>query len=148
MIVWIDNDGCPRKIREMVFKRCEQKRFFVKCVANRYAPNPPGGLIEMIVSSSDFDASDQYIVDHVDPKDIVITNDVLLADLIVSSGAVAVSPFGRLFDASSIKEQLMMRNLNNEMRSAGVVTGRQTGFNQKDVQKFANVFDRLIQEKI
>ena len=68
MIVWIDNDGCPKKIREMIFKRCVQKKFRVKCVANRYAPNPPGGLIEMIVSSSDFDASDQYIVDHVSRK--------------------------------------------------------------------------------
>ena len=49
--IWIDNDACPKKIRELIFNGGKRTKTPVKIVANRYMHPPAGVLSEMIVVS-------------------------------------------------------------------------------------------------
>lgn len=142
--ILIDNDACPRRIRDLIFKAGHRLGVHIKVVANSYMHPPRGHDVEMIVAGSGFDAADDLIVEKVDSGDIVITADVPLADRVIEKGGVALSPHGRLFDAESIKEQLAMRNLAQELRSAGEIRGGPKEFGASDINKFAGAFDRLL----
>ena len=50
LTVWIDNDGCPVRIREIVFKAAARVGFPLKIVANRYMHPPRGVNAEVIVA--------------------------------------------------------------------------------------------------
>ena len=144
--IWIDNDACPRKVREIIYRASERRSIPLKIVANSYS-HPPTSTAEVITVSDKFDAADDYIAENVAAVDIVITADVPLADRVVEKGAVALSPHGRLFTAESIKEQLTMRNLSQELRSAGEIHGGPSPFGPNDIKRFAGAFDRLIAKK-
>lgn len=110
--------------------------------------HPPHQFVEVFSVSGDFDAADDYIANNVHLNDIVITSDIPLADRIVTAGAIAINANGEIFDKESIKEKLTFRNLNQELRSAGMISGGSGGYDQKKVYKFSNTFDRLIAQKI
>ena len=140
--VWIDNDGCPREVREMIFKAAAKRRFPVTVVGNAYTKVPTG--ITMIVVSQDFDAADNHVAEECGAGDLVITADVPLADRVVGKGAVALSPRGLIFDRENIAEKLATRNLMAELRSGGEIFGGPSTYDGKAKEKFANSFDRLV----
>lgn len=144
MRIWIDNDGCPRMARDLVFKVAERRKIPVSVVANsgmRLMPNP---LFSMIVVSDAFDAADNHIADNVEKNDLVITSDVPLASRIVAKGATGLSSRGEIFDASNVAERLSTRNLMQELRSAGDIYGGPPPLGEGDKKKFADALDRLV----
>jgi uncharacterized protein YaiI (UPF0178 family) len=144
MRLWVDNDGCPKLVRELVFKAAERRKIPVSVVANSYMKVPPGGLVQMIVVPGSFDAADDHIATHVEAGDLVITADVPLAARIVQKGAVGLSPRGETFDAASVQERLAIRNLAQELRSAGEIHGGPPPLGDADKKRFADAFDRLL----
>lgn len=144
MHIWIDNDGCPARMREIVFKAAMRLSVPVTVVGNSYMHVPPGGLVKMVVVSSGFDAADQYIVDHVQPGDLVLTSDVPLAAGIVAKGAGGLNSRGEEYTAENVQERLAIRNLSAEVRSAGALSGGPPPLNDKDIARFASAFDRLL----
>ena len=140
--VWIDNDGCPRDVREVVFKAAAKRNFPVTVVGNAFTKVPAG--IAMIVVSQDFDAADNHVAEECGAGDLVITADVPLADRVVEKGALAVSPRGLIFNPENIAEKLATRNLMAELRSGGEIFGGPTSYDGKAKEKFANSFDRLV----
>ncbi len=60
---------------------------------------------------------------HVAAGDIVITADIPLAALVIAQGAVALDPRGETHTADTIGDRLAMRNLMEELRWAGAVSG-------------------------
>ena len=143
MKIWIDNDGCPKIVRELVFRTGGRLGIKTSAVANSYMRVPPGPLYEMITVPGSFDAADDYIATHVAAGDLVITADVPLADRVVGAGATALSPHGEVFDAQNIKERLAMRNLLAELRSGGEVSGGPPPYGDGDKKRFADALDRL-----
>lgn len=131
------------RVREIVLKASSKKGFKVTMVANRYM-HPPSPLVEVMTVTGDFDAADDKIVELVQAGDLVITSDIPLADRVIEKGAVALNSYGVIYTKESIQEKLAMRNLNQELRSAGLIQGGRGGLNDKDIQKFANAFDRLV----
>lgn len=142
--IWVDNDACPKRIRDIIFKASEKRRIPVKLVANQGMRLPPLQFVEMICVSQGFDKADDHIVESIAKTDLVITNDIPLADRIVSKGGYAINPKGKLFDKHSIKEHLAMRNLSEELRSAGGHTGGPRSLSEVDVREFAASFDRML----
>ncbi len=142
--IWIDNDACPQRIREVVFKAADRMNLPIHVVANSYMKLP--GVAKITIVGSEFDAADNYIAEHVQANDLVITADIPLADRVVTAGAVAVSPKGEIFDASSVKEKLAFRNLSQELRSGGSLTGGPPPFSDKDLKNFAMAFDKSLQK--
>jgi uncharacterized protein len=142
--LWIDNDACPKRIREVIYKAAIRKNIPVKIVANSYTHPPRGVNAEVICVNDAFDAADDHIVEMVKADDLVITADIPLADRVITKGAVALSPHGEIYNKANIQERLAMRNLRQELRSAGEIRGGKGAFSDKDVNRFAKEFDRLM----
>ena len=144
MQIWIDNDGCPRIVREIVLKTAERQNLDVTVVGNSYVRLPVHPRLKMQVVSGAFDAADDFIVAGVQREEIVVTSDVLLAGRIVALGAVGISYHGVVFNQSNIGERLATRNLLQELRSGGEVFGGPPPFGDAEKKKFADAFDRLV----
>jgi len=52
-----------------------------------------------------------------------------------------------LYDQNNIKEKLSIRNLMDEIRSSGQITGGPAPLTNKDNQKFANALDSFLMKK-
>jgi len=146
--LWLDNDGCPRIVRELIFKAAGRRNFAVTVVGNSYMVVPPGPNYAMVVVDGGFDAADNHIADQAAPGDIVITADIPLAARVVAKKATALSPRGELFDAESIGDRLAMRNLHQELRSGGEIKGGPPPLGDLDKKRFADAFDRLLTQTL
>ncbi|MGL5392732.1 MAG: YaiI/YqxD family protein [Shewanella sp.] len=142
--IWVDADACPNPIKEMLFRAAQRKMLPLVLVANQPIRIPPSPYISQIRVGNGFDVADQYIVDHVEASHLVITADIPLAALVVDKGALALNPRGELYTVDNIKQKLTMRDLMEELRSAGVQTGGPQTFSQADKQAFANSLDRWL----
>lgn len=144
LAIWIDNDGCPVMVRDLVLKAGQRLGGRVVVVSNRQSAIPRGFVAEVVVVPGGFDAADDYIATNVQPLDLVITADVPLASRVVNAGAMALNPRGEVYDQASIGEQLAFRNLMQELRSGGQVSGGPPPLGEADRKRFANALDRLL----
>ena len=90
------------------------------------------------------DVADQYIVDNAQPGDLVITQDIPLAALLVPQDIVVLDPRGEEHTAETIGERLSIRDLMEGFRGAGMVTGGPAPFSARDKQAFAGALDRAL----
>lgn len=144
LTIWIDSDACPKPIKEVIYRASYRLQLPVILVANSYMSVPPGTLIRSIQVDKGADVADQYIAENCDIKDIVVTQDIPLAALIVAKGAVAINPRGELYTEDNISERLAMRDFMKELRDSGTVTGGPAPFNAKDVEQFANSLNKIL----
>jgi uncharacterized protein YaiI (UPF0178 family) len=141
-MLWIDNDACPKRVREIILKAGAKRGILTTLVANSLMRLLPSPFTKMICVSGDFDAADDYIAENVEPGDLVITADLPLADRVVAKGAKALNPRGQLYTPETIKEKLLARNIAHEMRGMMDAGGGPAGLSDKDIQQFANALDR------
>ena len=97
----------------------------------------------MIVSDKP-DAADDWIVEHATRGDIIVTADIPLAARGVKAGAEVIGPTGRVFTEASIGDTLATRNLMDDLRSSGMITGGPKPFTQKDRSAFLSALDLAI----
>ena len=144
MKIWIDADACPKAAKELIFRASTRLSIPVCLVANRSMALPPSPLITQVRVRAGSDVADGYIAQHVAPGDLVITADIPLAAQVVAGGAVALDPRGEIYDANNIGERLAMRNLMEELRWAGAVSGGPAAYSNLDRRHFAQALDRLL----
>jgi len=144
MRIWVDADGCPKVIKEILFRAAERTRIPVTLVANRPLWTPASAHVHRVQVSSGSDVADRRILDLAEQGDLVITADVPLAAGVVDKGAQAISPRGDLYTRENVAERLSVRNLMDELRGSGVNTGGPPTLSKRDRQAFANQLDRLL----
>lgn len=145
MKIWIDADACPKVIKEVIFAISHRLKIPVTLVANNYMSVPPGSLITSIQVDKGADVADFYIVEHLSEKDLVITADIPLADLVVKKGGTAINVRGELYTEENIRERLSIRDFMKELRDqGGVETGGPAPFGPKDKEKFTNSINRIL----
>ncbi|HJV65632.1 MAG TPA: YaiI/YqxD family protein [Geomonas sp.] len=144
MRIWIDADACPRVIKEILFRASERLKVPVLLVANKPLGKHETKLVRSIVVANGFDVADDYIAEHADPEDLVITADIPLAARVVEKGGVALDPRGELYNEENVGERLAMRNLMSELRDGGLSLGGPAAFSLTDRQRFASSLDRLL----
>ncbi|NDV22076.1 YaiI/YqxD family protein [Desulfovibrio sp. JC022] len=144
MQIWVDADACPKAVKEILFKTVMRREVKLTLVANQYMNFPTSPFIDMIKVGAGFDVADNEIVKLCNPGDLVITADIPLADKIVEKGATGLNPRGELYTEDNIKSILSMRNLMEELRSAGTVSGGPAAFSPKDKQNFTNQLDKFL----
>lgn len=148
MKIWIDADACPRPVKEVVYKCSSRLQIKVILVANNYLNIPMSPLLEFVQVEKGDDVADFYIAEHCEPSDVVITQDIPLADLIVKLGAVALDPRGDVHTEETIQERLSVRDFMTELRENGVVTSGPAAYSDKDKIKFTNALDRVLTQKL
>jgi uncharacterized protein YaiI (UPF0178 family) len=144
MNIWIDGDACPKQVKQILFKAAAKRKVPLWIVANHIVNIPSSPFIKRIVVDSGFDKADQYILGHLEKHDLVITGDILLAELVLAKAAFALSPRGLLYIADNIKQIVAMRNINESLRSSGLIQGGPSQLQQKEIVLFANHLDRII----
>lgn len=144
MRIWVDADGCPKPIQQILFRAAERARVLTTFVANRDLRLPRSPFLRSMQVSRGFDVADSRIAALVERGDLVITADIPLAADVVARGAIALDPRGELYTADNVKERLAMRDAMDQLRSSGVVTGGPASFGHADRAAFANRLDALL----
>ncbi len=75
--IYVDGDGCPFK--EEIYKVAKRYDLTVFMVCNSAQRIPKASWIKPIVVGGEFDAVDDWIFEHIQKNDMVITNDILLS---------------------------------------------------------------------
>ena len=144
MQIWVDADACPVEIKELLFRAAKRIKMRVTLVANQPIRTPRSDFIGRLLVGADMNAADRRILELVEPGDLVITADIPLAAEVVANGAEALDPRGELYTDSNVGERMAVRNLLDELRGGGLVTGGPANFNAKHRQAFANQLDRWL----
>lgn len=144
MKIWVDADACPGEVKELLFRAAERTKTHVTLVANQPMRTPHSERIDSVRVGAGANVADQKIVELAEAGDLVITADIPLAADAIAKGAEALNPRGELYTATNIGERLAARNLLDELRGEGQITGGPANYSAKDKQTFANQLDRWL----
>jgi uncharacterized protein YaiI (UPF0178 family) len=144
MQIWVDADACPGEIKDLLYRAAKRTQTKVTLVANQALRTPRSEFIDNIMVPSGMNVADRRIVELVQPGDLVITADIPLAAEVVAKGGQALDPRGELYTEANVGERLAVRNLFDELRGGGEITGGPSNFTAKDRQAFANQLDRWL----
>ncbi|TNE35812.1 MAG: YaiI/YqxD family protein [Alphaproteobacteria bacterium] len=142
--IYIDADACP--VKEEVYRVAGRHKLMTYVVSNSWMRIPQSLLIEQVVVDAGFDAADDWIVENVTARDVVITSDIPLADRALQKSATVLSPTGKPFTDQSIGMSLAMRDLNSHLRQTGEIAGYNAAFSKKDRSRFLNMLENTLQK--
>jgi hypothetical protein len=141
--IYVDADACP--VKEEIYRVAGRYGLKVHVVANGFINVPRDPLIERVLVGEGFDAADDWIAARAGAGSIVITTDVPLASRCVKAGAAVIAPTGRAFTEASIGMALASRDLMQDLRAAGAITGGPKPFSARDRSSFLQALDQAVQ---
>jgi len=141
--IFVDADACP--VKQEVYRVASRCCLHVTLVANSWMRIPNERWIALEVVADGFDAADDWIVEHVQPHDIVVTADIPLASRCLTEGARVIGPTGKPFTENNIGDAVATRDLLSELRSAGEITGGPPPLQKRDRSRFLQKLDDVIQ---
>lgn len=141
--IYIDADGCP--VRDETYKVAARYQIRVYVVANKYLTIPPSPLVEMTVVPGKFDAADDWIVEQITSRDIVVTSDILLAERCVKKQARVLGPKGQEFTEDNVGMAVANRELMQNLRHMGEMRGGPAPMDKKARSQFLGKLDQIIQ---
>ena len=141
--IFVDADGCP--VKQEIYRVAKRYGLKVTLVSNSRMRTPQEDWIEAVVVEGQFNAADDWIVDHVSEDDIVITGDIPLASRCLAKGARVLAPAGRVFSEEGIGDALATRELLSHLRDLGNITGGPAPFDKRDRSRFLQRLDETIQ---
>lgn len=128
-----------------MFRASRRLRLEVVLVANQRLQPPPGyPLVHAVRVEGGADVADRYIAEHATPGDLVITQDIPLAAVLVPRGIAVLDPRGDEHTAETIGERLSLRNFMDQARMAGALTGGPAPWDARNKQAFAAALDRVL----
>jgi uncharacterized protein YaiI (UPF0178 family) len=144
MQIWVDADACPLVIKQTLFRAAERWQIHTHLVANHFMTVPASKWIQFHQVGSGYDVADHWIVNRVEPGDLVVTADIPLAWEVVQKQAVGLNPRGERYTESNIKSRLVMRDFMESLRTSGIQTGGPASLSLADRQRFANQLDQIL----
>lgn len=140
----MDADAFPNRLKEILLRTVLKQKIPTIFIANKPIGTPDSPFIQMHVVSQGADEADNFIALSCQENDLVITADIPLADRVIAKGAMALDPRGTVYDEENIKSILAMRNLMQELRDGGQITGGPSGIDAKTVRNFADGLQKLL----
>ena len=114
-------------------------------VANQRLEPPAGNaLVSAVRVDGGPDVADQYIAEHAEPGDLVVTQDIPLAALLVPRNIVVLDPRGEEHTAETVGERLSIRDFMEALRRGGTITGGPPPYDARAKQAFAGALDRAL----
>jgi len=142
MHVYIDADACP--VKDETYKVAARYGLTTTVVSNSFIQIPASRLIDRMIVDAGPDVADDWIAERCQPGDIVVTNDIPLAERVLKAGGAAIAPNGRLFTPDSIGSALAGRAIGEHMRSIGEITGGPKPFGGADRSRFLQALDEAV----
>jgi uncharacterized protein len=140
--LYIDADACP--VKDEAYKVGVRYGLKVYVVANAFIQVPAHPLIERVVVDAGPDVADDWIAQRCGVGDIVVTQDIPLADRAIKAGSQAIGNTGRPFTKDSIGSALAGREIGEHLRSIGVATTGPKSFGPADRSRFLQELDAAV----
>ncbi|AYV48800.1 YaiI/YqxD family protein [Caulobacter flavus] len=140
--IYIDADACP--VKDETYKVAARNGLKTYVVSNSWIRVPATPAIEQVVVDAGPDVADDWIAERAGPGDVVVTNDIPLADRVLKAGGQAIAPNGRVFTADMIGSALASRSIGEHLRSMGEVTSGPKAFGPQDRSKFLQALDQAV----
>jgi uncharacterized protein len=132
-------------VKELVFRAAKRLAIDAVLVANQRLQTPPGNpRVSAVWVDGGADVADEYIASHASAGDLVVTQDVPLAALLVPRDVTVLDPRGEEHTADTIGERLSVRDFMDQARLAGMVTGGPPPYDARARQVFAVALDRVL----
>jgi hypothetical protein len=133
-------------VKDEVYRVARRYELEVQVVAATWLrlPDDPLITLEVVRETGDLDVADDRIVEQVDAGDIVISDDILLAQRCLDKGAHPLTTRGKEFTPGSIGEAVATRELMAGLREAGAVTGGPSPFTKSDRSQFLQQLDEIV----
>jgi uncharacterized protein YaiI (UPF0178 family) len=141
--IFIDADACP--VKDEIYRVAARYDLDVTLVSNSWMRTPDEKWIILEVVKDGFDAADDWIVEHVQPLDVVVTADIPLASRCIKEGARALGPTGKPFTEDNIGDAVATRDLMADLRVTGQVGGGPPPLQKRDRSRFLQKLDEVIQ---
>ncbi|MBL8799732.1 MAG: YaiI/YqxD family protein [Planctomycetia bacterium] len=141
LTIYVDADACP--VKEEVYRVARRYGMRTVVVANAPLRVPADARTELVVCPG-FGAADDCIAERAGPGDIVVTADIPLAARCLANDALVLDPKGQPFTERDIGHALGMRELMNELRQGGAVTGGPAPMTPKDRSRFLSKLDEAV----
>ncbi|MEL0143840.1 MAG: YaiI/YqxD family protein [Alphaproteobacteria bacterium] len=145
--IYVDADACP--VKDEILRVAERHQIRVHLVSNSgmfgYHGHP---LVTQTVVGEGADLADNWIAERIGAQDIVVTQDIPLADRCIKAGALALRPNGRVLDTASIGMALATRDLMTDLRSSGEVTRGPAAFSKNDRSTFLQALENQVQSAL
>lgn len=140
-VIYVDADACP--VKDETLRVAERRTMIVHYVSNAFMRLPDDSLVRRIVVPDGPDEADNWIVEHVEAHDIVITNDIPLAARCLEKHALVVGATGKEFTDATIGQALASRALNQHLRELGEMGGGGASFSRHDRSRFLQTLETL-----
>ena len=128
-----------------MFRAAKRLALETVLVANQRLQTPPGNpLVKAVWVDGGADIADQHIAAHASPGDLVVTQDVPLAALLVPKGVAVLDPRGDEHTSDTVGERLSVRDFMDRARMAGAITGGPPPYDARAKQAFAAALDRVL----
>jgi uncharacterized protein YaiI (UPF0178 family) len=141
LAIYVDADACP--VKEEVYRVARRYGMHVVVVANATLRVPVDARIDLVVRRG-FGAADDWIAEQAGTGDVVVTADIPLAARCLANKALVLDPKGYPFTDKDIGSTLAMRNLMDELRQGGAVTGGPAPMTAKDRSRFLAKLDEAV----
>ena len=141
--IYVDADACPVKAETV--KVAERHGLPVVFVANAWLAVPRAPRVRVQVVPGAFDAADDWIVEHLQRNDVVVTTDIPLASRCLKLGARVLRPSGKPFTDDNIGDALATRELMTDLRAYGV-GGGPPPFGPKDRSRFLDALVLVLRD--
>lgn len=106
----------------------------------------PGFWVDTLDVSTGADSADFAIIEQLEPGDVVVTQDIGLASMVLGRGAYAIGVRGHIYDKATIDMQLFIRHEEKKVRRAGGRTKGPAAFTDDDREHFSRNLARLVRE--
>ena len=141
--IFVDADACP--VKQEIYRVAKRYELKVTLVSNSWMRIPQEDWLKLVVVDGQFDAADDWIVEHVTENDIVISGDIPLASRCLAKGAVVLDLRGGIFTEDNIGEAVASRELLSHLRDLGTITGGPAPLERRDRSRFLQRLDETIQ---
>ncbi|WP_304164282.1 YaiI/YqxD family protein [Phenylobacterium aquaticum] len=140
--IFIDADACP--VKDEIYKVAQRYGLKTWVVSNAFMMIPASPMIARVIVDAGPDVADDWIAERAQAGDVVVTNDIPLADRSLKNGAHVLGANGRPFTPDSIGSALAQRAIMEQLRSTGEVTGGPKPFDRNDRSRFLQALDEVI----
>ena len=144
--IFIDADACP--VKDEVYKVAARYGLKTWVVSNAFMQIPATPMIERVIVDAGPDIADDWIAERAQALDVVVTNDIPLADRVLKNGAAASAPNGRRFTPDSRGQALAGRMIGEHLRSMGEITGGPKAFDRNARSKFLQTLDEIVSKAV
>lgn len=143
MNIYIDADGCP--VVDETIRVAKEYDIDVVIVKN-FAHQIKSDYAEVVSVDISRDSADFYIVNNIEKKDIVITQDYGLAAMCLSKEAIPINQNGLVYTTDNIDGMLNRRHLHQSLRRQNKYLGKSKKRKKQWDLSFQEQLEKLINE--